>query len=209
MSFMLTISRWIDATNDRIGRLVAWAILVAVVVSVLNAVGRKFFNASSNAWLELQWYLFGALFLLSSGYTFLKNGHVSVDILSSRLSKRTQIWIEVFGTVVFLLPVAVMIMWLGWPMFWESWTSQEMSANAGGLIRWPAKLLVPTGFFLLIAAGLSHLIKCIAFLKGCGSDPTQREASVTEEEALAEQLRQRRAEDATSSESMVRKNGDS
>lgn len=191
MGFLLTVSRWIDATNERVGRAVAWTILLAVAVSVLNAVGRKFMHAGSNAWLELQWYLFGGLFLLSSGYTLLRNGHVRVDVLSSKLSKRTQIWIEVFGTLVFLLPTAILIMVLGWPMFWASWDTQEMSSNAGGLIRWPAKLLVPVGFCLLIAAGLSHLVKCIAFLHGRGPDPTRRKASLAEEEALAAELRAR------------------
>lgn len=191
MGFLLTLSSWIDAANDRIGRFVAWAILLAVAVSVLNAFARKFVHASSNAWLEMQWYLFGALFLLSSGYTLLKNGHVRVDVLSSRLSRRAQIWIDVFGTLLFLLPAATVIMWLGWPMFWESWHTQEMSSNAGGLIRWPAKLLVPVGFCLLIAAALSHLIKCTAFLQGRGPDPLRRESAVTQEEALAEELRAR------------------
>lgn len=208
MGFLLKMSRWIDAINDRVGRFVSWAILLAVVVSVLNAFGRKFMHAGSNAWLELQWYLFGALFLLSSGYTLLKNGHVRVDVLSSRLSKRTRMWIEVFGTVFFLLPAAVMIMWLGWPMFWESWTTQEMSSNAGGLIRWPAKLLVPVGFCLLIAAALSHLVKSIAFLQGRGTDPTQRESALTEEEALAEELRARiAAETAGEAAAAERKGG--
>ncbi len=196
MGFLLTMSRWIDAVNERVGRLVAWAILLAVAVSVFNAVARKFLHSGSNAWLELQWYLFGALFLLSSGYTLLKNGHVRVDVLSSRLSRRAQIRIEIFGTLFFLLPMAVLIMVLGWPMFWESWHTTEMSSNAGGLVRWPAKLLVPVGFCLLIAAGLSHLVKCIAFLQGRGPDPTRRESSVSEEEALAAELRERLAAEA-------------
>ena len=196
MGFLLTMSRWIDAINDRVGRFVSWAILLAVVVAVFNAFGRKFMHAGSNAWIELQWYLFGALFLLSSGYTLLKNGHVRVDVLSSRLAKRTQMWIEVIGTVFFLLPMALVIMWLGWPMFWESWQTQEMSSNAGGLIRWPAKLMVPVGFCLLIAAALSHLVKAIAFLQGRGPDPTRRETAVSEEEALAEELRARLAAEA-------------
>ncbi len=208
MDFLLTVSRWIDAINDRVGRFVSWAILLAVVVSVFNAFGRKFIDAGSNAWLELQWYLFGALFLLSSGYTLLKNGHVRVDVLSSRLSRRAQMWIEVFGTVFFLLPAAVMIMWLGWPMFWESWHTQEMSSNAGGLVRWPAKLLVPVGFCLLIAAALSHLVKSIAFLQGRGPDPLRRESAVTEEEALAEELRARiAAETAGEAAAPVRNGG--
>jgi TRAP-type mannitol/chloroaromatic compound transport system permease small subunit len=196
VDLLLTLSRWIDAINDRVGRFVSWAILLAVVVSVLNAFARKFMNSGSNAWLELQWYLFGVLFLLSSGYTLLKNGHVRVDVLSSRLSRRTQIVIELVGTLLFLLPAAIIIMVLGWPMFWESWHTHEISSNAGGLVRWPAKLVVPVGFCLLIAAGLSHLVKCIAFLQGRGADPTQRESSVSEEEALAAELRDRLAAEA-------------
>jgi TRAP-type mannitol/chloroaromatic compound transport system permease small subunit len=205
MGFLLTVSRWIDALNERVGRVVAWAILLAVLVSVFNAVGRKFMHAGSNAWLELQWYLFGTLFLLTSGYTLLKNGHVRVDVLSSKLSRRAQMWIEVFGTLFFLLPTALVIMVLGWPMFLESWHTQEMSSNAGGLIRWPAKLLVPVGFCLLIAAGLSHLIKCIAFLQGRGPDPTRREASVTEEEAFAAELRARLEAEAAAAAPAPRK----
>ena len=191
MQFLLKISRLIDQINLRIGRWVSWAILAAVVVSSANALSRKFLHSGSNAWLELQGYLFGALFLLASGYTLLKNGHVRVDVLSSKLSRRTQIKIEILGTLLFLLPAAILIMVLAWPMFWESWVSQEASPNAGGLIRWPAKLLVPLGFTLLVAAGLSHLIKCIGFLSGHCPDPTQRESSMTEEEKLAAELKLR------------------
>ena len=205
MGPLLVISRWIDAVNERVGRLFAWAILLAVAVSVFNAIARKFFNMGSNAWLELQWYLFGAVFLMSSGYTLLKNGHVRVDVLSSKLSKRSQIWIDVFGTLFFLLPAAVVIMWLGWAMFWESWSTQEVSSNAGGLFRWPAKLLVPAGFCLLVAAAISHLIKCVAFLQGRGPDPTLREKPVSEEEELAKELRLRLAGQAADAESTPRK----
>lgn len=191
MKLLLSLSRLIDAVNLRIGRWVSWVILAAVLVSTANALGRKFMHSGSNAWLELQWYLFGALFLLSSGYTLLKNGHVRVDVLSSRLSRRAQIGIEIFGTLFFLLPAAVLIMVLAWPMFWESWATQEMSPNAGGLIRWPAKLLVPVGFTLLVAAGVSHLIKCVGYLTGHCPDPTLRESAKTEEEKLAEELKTR------------------
>lgn len=191
MQFLLAISRLIDQINLRIGRWVSWAILVAVIVSSANAMSRKFLHSGSNAWLELQGYLFGALFLLASGYTLLKNGHVRVDVLSSKLSRRTQIKIEILGTLLFLLPAAVLIMVLAWPMFWESWVTQEASPNAGGLIRWPAKLLVPVGFTLLVAAGLSHLIKCFGFLLGRCPDPTQRESAITDEEKLAAELKLR------------------
>ncbi|TFY97475.1 TRAP transporter small permease subunit [Ramlibacter rhizophilus] len=191
MHFLLKLSSLIDRVNERIGRWVAWAVLAAVIVSAGNAIARKFFGSGSNAWLELQWYLFGAIFLLSSGYTLLKNGHVRVDVLSTRLPRRTQVGIDIFGTLFFLLPAAVLIMVLGWPMFWESWSSKEVSSNSGGLIRWPAKLLVPIGFCLLLAAALSHLIKCIAFLRGQGPDPVPGAAAPTEEEQLAAELRAR------------------
>lgn len=191
MGFLLSLSRLIDAINQFVGRWISWAVLVVVLISSANALGRKFFHSGSNAWLEVQWYLFGAIFLLAAGYTLLKNGHVRVDVFSSKLSKRKQIWIEILGTMLFLMPMAVLIMWLAWPMFWESWATQEASPNAGGLIRWPAKLLVPVGFSLLIGAGLSHLIKCIGFLMGRCPDPTARDSAKSEEEKLAEELKAR------------------
>ncbi|WP_423455302.1 TRAP transporter small permease subunit [Ottowia sp. VDI28] len=191
MQFLLTISRLIDQINLRVGRWVSWTILAAVVVSSANALSRKFLHSGSNAWLELQGYLFGALFLLASGYTLLKNGHVRVDVLSSKLSPRAQTWIEIMGTLLFLLPAAVLIMVLAWPMFWDAWVTQEGSPNAGGLIRWPAKLLVPVGFTLLVGAGISHLIKCIGFLRGLCPDPTRRESAMTDEEKLAAELKLR------------------
>lgn len=197
MGALLSISRVIDAINLFVGRWISWAVLVVVLVSTFNALGRKFLHSGSNAWLELQWYLFGALFLLSSGYTLLKNGHVRVDVLSSKLSKRRQIGIEIAGTLLFLMPAAVLIMVLAWPMFWDAWVTQEASPNAGGLIRWPAKLLVPVGFSLLIAAGVSHLIKCVGFLMGRCPDPTARESAKSEEEKLAEELKARLDAEAT------------
>lgn len=191
MRFLLSISRWIDTINLYVGRWTSWAILLVVIVSAANALSRKLLHSGPNAWIELQLYLFGALFLLASGYTLLKNGHVRVDVLSSRLSKRAQIGIEIFGTLFFLLPAATLIMVLGWPMFWESWATQEASPNVGGLIRWPAKLLVPLGFTLLIAAGLSHVIKCIGFLLGHCPDPTARESAQQEEDRLAAEIQAR------------------
>ena len=191
MGLLLSLSRLIDAINQFVGRWISWAVLVVVLISSANALGRKFFHSGSNAWLEVQWYLFGAIFLLAAGYTLLKNGHVRVDVFSSKLSKRKQIWIEILGTMLVLMPMAVLIMWLAWPMFWESWATQEASPNAGGLIRWPAKLLVPVGFSLLIGAGLSHLIKCIGFLMGRCPDPTARDSAKSEEEKLAEELKAR------------------
>ncbi|MBV7487099.1 TRAP transporter small permease subunit, partial [Bordetella sp. BOR01] len=167
-------SRAIDALNLRVGRAVTWITLLVVLVSAGNALVRKVFETSSNAWLELQWYMFGAMFLLTAGYTLLKNEHVRVDILSSRLSKRTQIYIEIFGVVFFLLPASILIMYLSWPMFMDSFVSNEQSSNSGGLVRWPVKLLIPVGFALLVLAGVSRLIKCVGYLRGQCPDPLAR-----------------------------------
>jgi TRAP-type mannitol/chloroaromatic compound transport system permease small subunit len=172
MKTLLTIARAIDALNERIGRTVIWLVLVMALVSSGNAMFRYLFNQSSNAWLELQWYLFAAVFLLCSGYTLLHNEHIRIDVVSSRLSARSRLWIDVFGTVLFLLPVSIFIVRLSWPVFVNAWASNEMSSNAGGLIRWPARLLVPVGFLLLSLQGFSELIKRIAALKGIIPDPT-------------------------------------
>jgi len=187
MRSLLALSRAIDRLNEWVGRLAIWLVLVVVLVSAGNAVLRKTLSLSSNAWLELQWYLFGSIFLLMAGYTLLRNGHVRVDILSGRLSRRGQIAVEIFGVIFFLLPMAVLILVLSWPMFVEAWVSNETSSNAGGLVRWPAKLLIPVGFSLLVMAALSHLIKCVGFLLGQCPDPTAR-AGPSEEELLAAEI---------------------
>ena len=166
MQTLVRISRAIDALNARIGQALIWLVLVMTLVSSGNALARYLFNLSSNAWLELQWYLFAAVFLLCAGYTLLHNEHIRIDVVSSRLSRRSQLWIDIFGTVFFLLPVSIFIMWLSWPVFMNAWTSQELSSNAGGLMRWPVRLLVPLGFFLLSLQGLSELIKRVAVLRG-------------------------------------------
>lgn len=171
MHFLLAISSLIDRLNRTVGRSVAWLTLVVVLVSAINAVVRKTFNVSSNAWLELQWYLFGAIFLLSSGYTFLRNEHVRVDVISQNFSRRTQIYIEIFGVVFFLLPAFGLVFWLSIPYFYRSLVMWELSSNTGGLIRWPVKILIPIGFGLLLLGGISHLIKCIGFLLGKAPDP--------------------------------------
>jgi TRAP-type mannitol/chloroaromatic compound transport system permease small subunit len=190
MRLLLALSRAIDAVNDLIGRSVSWLVLVVVLVSAGNAISRKFLHSGSNAWLELQWYLFGAMFLLASGYALTKNDHVRVDILAQKLSKRSQILIEIFGLLFFLFPAAILIMWFAWPMFWESWITNETSSNSGGLVRWPVKLLIPIGFCLLIAGGVSYLIKCVGFLMGRCADPTRRGEGKTAEEEFAEDLAQ-------------------
>lgn len=188
MHFLLKISSWIDRLNKAVGGAVAWLTLVVVVVSAVNAVVRKVFSVSSNAWLELQWYLFGAIFLLAAGYTFLRNEHVRVDVLAQRFSRRTQMYIEILGVLLFLLPACVLVFWLSIPYFYSSYVLLEQSSNTGGLIRWPVKLLIPVGFGLLILAGISHLIRCVGFLLGYCPDPIEEaealqkaEGSSTEE----------------------------
>ncbi|MDS1141774.1 TRAP transporter small permease subunit [Pusillimonas sp. SM2304] len=189
MKFLLSISSVIDSINTRVGKAVIWLTLVVVVVSASNAVVRKLFSISSNAWLELQWYLFGAIFLLAAGYTFLLNEHVRVDVVAQRFSRRIQIYIEIFGIVFFLFPACMLIFWLSLPFFYESFVLHELSSNTGGLIRWPVKLLIPIGFLLLILAGVSQLIKCIGYLRGACPDPLARPTGKTAEEELAEEIR--------------------
>ena len=174
MISLLALSRSIDALNERLGRIVFWGVLIMVLVSAGNATSRYALNVASNAWLELQWYLFSAVFLLCSGYTLLHNEHIRIDVMSSHLSRRTQVWIDVFGLIFFLLPMSLFIMWLSWPIFMNAWTSGEISGSAGGLIRWPVRLLVPLGFFLLSLQGFSELIKRIAFLMGLIPDPVEK-----------------------------------
>jgi len=175
MQTLLRISRAIDALNAKIGQALIWLVLVMALVSAGNAAFRYLFNLSSNAWLELQWYLFSAVFLLCAGYTLLNDEHIRIDVVSSHLSRRAQLWIDIFGTLFFLLPVSIFIMWLSWPVFMNAWTSQEISSNAGGLIRWPVRLLVPLGFFLLSLQGFSELIKRVAYLRGLIPDPGDKQ----------------------------------
>ena len=186
MKQLLALSRAIDFVNEHIGRVVYWLVLIVALISAGNATSRYALNMASNAWLELQWYLFAAIFLLCAGYTLLHNEHIRIDVLSSRLSRRTQIWIDVFGMVFFLLPMTLFIMWLSWPIFMNAWTSGEISGNAGGLIRWPARLLIPIGFFLLSLQGVSELIKRIAYLKGLIPDPVEKHADPALEQMTAD-----------------------
>lgn len=188
MKSLLALSRLIDVLNTWVGQIVTWLTLIVVLISAGNAVVRKVFHTSSNAWLEVQWYLFGAIFLLAAAYTLLRNEHVRVDILAQRFSQRTQIYIEIFGVIFFLMPMAVFMVWLSWPMFLDSYLTNEQSSNTGGLVRWPVKLLIPAGFFLLALAGISHLIKCVGFLKGACRDPRLRDGEKSAEERLAEEI---------------------
>ena len=166
MKPFLLLANLIDKTNNYIGRAASWLVLAAVLVSAGNAVIRYALGDSSNAWLELQWVLIAAVFLLCAGYTLLHQQHVKIDILYARFSRRVQLWIDILGTIFFLWPMAFIIMWLSWPVFITAFMSGEVSANTGGLTLWWARLLVPVGFFFLILQGLSELIKRVAILRG-------------------------------------------
>ena len=194
MSSLLSLSRLIDRLNERVGHAFYWLVLVTVLISAANAIVRKVFNYSSNGLLEIQWYFFSAIFLFLAGYTLLRNEHVRIDVISSRLSKRAQTWIDILGTLFFLLPMAILLMWLSWPLFVDAYQRNEVSTNAGGLIIWPARLLVPVGFFLLVAQGVSELIKRIAFLRGLIPDPSEKHIAKTAEEELAEEILRERGE---------------
>lgn len=201
MTPLLALSRAIDAFTERVGRLVYWLILIVVLISAANATVRKAFNYSSNAYLEIQWYLFSAVFLLGAGYTLLRNEHVRIDIINARLSPRAQNIIDVIGIVFFLFPMAWIIMTLGWPLFLDSYQRGEVSTNAGGLIIWPARIMVPIGFALLIVQGVSELIKRIAFLAGRIPNPLEKHQAKSAEEELAEEIaRQRATEEAAALE---------
>jgi TRAP-type mannitol/chloroaromatic compound transport system permease small subunit len=171
---LLGLSRAIDWINGHIGRLAYWGVLIAVLISAGNAMVRYVFDTSSNAWLEIQWYLFSAVFLLCAGYTLLRNEHVRIDVIAGRLSKRTQTWIDILGSALFLLPMAAVIGWLSWPLVADSYLRHEISGDAGGLLRWPVKILIPIGFALLGLQGLSELIKRVAFLMGLVPDPAEK-----------------------------------
>ncbi len=190
MSLLLPLSRLIDRLSEFIGRWVAWLVLAAVLVSAANAISRKTLNLSSNAFLEVQWYLFAAVFLLASGYTMLRQEHVKIDVLSGRFSKRTQVWIDIIGLALFVLPFVVYIIKLAMPLVINAYVTGEMSQNAGGLIRWPVYALLPIGLTLLGLQAVSELIKRFAFLQGLIPDPTVKGSGKTAEEELAEFLKQ-------------------
>ena len=191
MNFLLALSRRIDRFTEFIGRNVAWLVLAAVLISAINAVVRKAFDIGSNAFLELQWYLFAAVFLLASGYTMLRQEHVRIDVLSGRFSKKVQIWIDIVGITCFLFPFIFMIIKLAMPLVINAYQTGEVSSNAGGLIRWPVFALLPLGLALLGIQGISELIKRIAFLQGRIPDPTKKQGAKTAEEELAEFLLQK------------------
>jgi TRAP-type mannitol/chloroaromatic compound transport system permease small subunit len=186
---LLRLSRLIDRLNEFIGRHLAWLVLAAVLISAVNAAVRKVFNYSSNGFLEIQWYLFAAVFLLAAGYTMLRNEHVRIDVILGHFSKRTQMKVEAVCIVLFLFPFCVNVISLVWPLVVKAYVTGEMSSNAGGLIRWPVFALVPAGFALLLIQGVSELIKRIAFLQGLIDDPTRKKSAKTAEEELADFVR--------------------
>ena len=188
MNALLKTSRLIDAFSERVGRTVIWLVLAAVLISAGNAIVRKAFNTSSNALLEIQWYLFSAVFLLGAGYAFLKNAHVRIDFISNHLSPRVRNIIDIVGILVFLGPLCILLIKLSWPLFVNAWTSGEMSQNAGGLIRWPVMLMIPAGMALLLLQAASELIKRFAFLRGALPDPLGHGEEPSIEDELAREI---------------------
>jgi len=186
---LLKFSKAVDWLNAQLGKYVIWLILASTVISAINAVVRKVFDMSSNAFLEIQWYLFAASFLIAAGYTLLNGEHVKIDVVSSRLSKRAQIWIDIIGFAFFLTPMCLAILYYGVPFFLQGYRSGEISGNAGGLIRWPVYAMIPLGFSLLLLQGWSELIKRLAFLQGLIEDPTIKKVEKTAEEELTEAIR--------------------
>jgi TRAP-type mannitol/chloroaromatic compound transport system permease small subunit len=189
MQALLRVSSAIDATNDFIGRHINWLVLAMVLISAGNAVVRKAFSTSSNAFLEIQWYLFAAVFMLGAAFAFLKNAHVRIDVVSSRLGEHARAWVDIGGIVLFLLPLCVLMIDLGWPLFVNAWKSGEMSQNAGGLLRWPVYLLIPLGFALLLAQAISELIKRVAYLCGHLENMLGHAREESEEERLVRDLK--------------------
>ena len=185
MNALLKASGLIDKLSERIGGTVIWLVLAAVLISAGNAIVRKTFNTSSNALLEIQWYLFSAVFLLGAGYAFLRNAHVRIDFISNHLSPRVRNWIDIVGIIVFLGPLCILLIKLSWPLFVNAWVSGEMSQNAGGLIRWPVMLMIPAGMALLLLQAASELIKRFAFLRGALPDPLGHGEEPSIEDELA------------------------
>ncbi len=196
MTLLLKLSQLIDWLNERVGKGAFWLVLIMAVISAGNASYRFVFNDSSNGMLEIQWYLFAAVFLLCSPYTLQKNEHVRIDVLSGKLSPRGLAVIDIIGTLFFMLPMVVLVLYLSVPLVVDSYHINEMSANAGGLIRWPVKILLPIGFTLLALQGISELIKRVAFLMGLIGDPNSKEKGPSAEEELAAAIAAAKAKEA-------------
>lgn len=199
MQGLLGLSRAIDRFNEAIGKAVTWLIFIAILVSATNAVVRKVFNTSSNAWLELQWYLFGAAFMLAAAYTLKQNEHIRIDIFYGTRSRRTQHWIDLIGHVFFLMPFVVLMSWMLVPYAWRAYQIGQVSTNSGGLIIWPARAILAAGFILLVLQGISEIVKKIAVMRGDMDDPTPfvsaHEAAELEGAALAEEVARLAAEE--------------
>jgi TRAP-type mannitol/chloroaromatic compound transport system permease small subunit len=191
MDSLLALSKRIDQFSEWVGKWVAWLVLFSVLVSAGNAISRKAFNLSSNAFLEVQWYMFAAVFMLAAGYTLLRQEHVKIDVVSGRFSKRTQIWIDIIGICAFLIPFVIYIIMLAMPLVINAFVTKEMSSNAGGLMRWPVFAMLPLGLLLLGIQGISEVIKRFAFLQGMIPDPTKKQGVKTPEEEFAEFLLQK------------------
>lgn len=188
MTGLLGISRIIDRFHTTVGRWVAWLIFVAVIISTVNAIIRKVFDTSSNSWLELQWVLFGAVFLLCAPWTLLSNEHIRIDVVNSLFSKRVRNWIDVLGHTLFLMPFCLIMVITSWPFFIRSFSINEQSLNAGGLPQWPAKFLIPLGFVLLLLQAVSELIKRVAIMRGELEDTTSGGGHHAAAEAEAQRL---------------------
>jgi TRAP-type mannitol/chloroaromatic compound transport system permease small subunit len=194
MNALLKLSQLIDSITEFVGKSIIWVVLVVTLISCGNALMRYAINYSSNAFLEIQWYLFAVIFLFGAGYTLKKNEHVRIDLIAGKFSKRGQAMIDIFGIICFLMPMAIAIMWMSWPIFLLALKTNEHSANAGGLLLWPARLMVPIGFFLLVMQGFSELIKKIGFLQGLCPDPTDKPNTLTPEEELALAIKAQKGE---------------
>ena len=207
MGALLKLSRGIDWVNDLIGKLAMWLVLATVLISAGNAIMRKAFSIGSNAYLEIQWYLFAAVFMLAAAYVFLHNGHVRIDFIASRLSKRTNAIIDALGIAVFLIPLCVILIYLSWPFFMRAYISGEMSENAGGLIRWPVILLIPVGFGVLLAQAVSELIKRVAFLTGARDEPFSFGHEKSAEEEFVEEMAAQAEQDASAAQAAKSQQG--
>ncbi|MBS1208002.1 MAG: dctQ [Proteobacteria bacterium] len=192
MKVLLGLARRIDALNDIVARISIWLVLIVTLETAASSIVLKVLDVGSNAFLEIRWYLFSAIFLLGAGHALQKNAHVRIDVLASRFSRRTQAVIDILGTLFFLLPVCVLVIWLSWGVFADSFSSGEVSSSAGGLLLWPARVLVPAGFGLLLLQGLAEMIKRVAFLAGCGPDPLGVDKQMSAEEELANAIRRQR-----------------
>ncbi|WP_291988610.1 TRAP transporter small permease subunit [Candidatus Accumulibacter sp. ACC007] len=194
MNGLLKLSRLIDRLTELVGRSVIWLVLIVTLIGAGNAVMRYTIDYSSNAFLEIQWYLFSAIFLFCAGYTLMRNEHVRIDLVAGRFSRRGQAMIDIFGIIFFLMPMAIAIMYMSWPIFILAYETNEQSSNAGGLTVWPVRLMVPIGFFLLVIQGFSELIKRIGFVQGLCPDPGARSHTPTSEEELALAIKAKQGE---------------